>query len=54
MIDTSFIAQYAGLIFLAISSIGVIMAIKWKKRNFAGSPSKGIGWIKRKLKPSKE
>lgn len=54
MIDGSFIAQYVGLIFLATTSIGIIMAIKWKNRNFVGSPSHGIGWIKRKLKTSKK
>lgn len=54
MIDTSFIAQYAGLIFLAVMSIGMVMALKWKSKNFAGSPSKGIGWIKRRLKTSKD
>lgn len=45
-------AQYAGMIFLAITIIGIVMGLKWKKRNFKGSPSKGMGWIKRKLKQS--
>ena len=37
------VGQMALLIGFAIMIIGVIMAIKWKRRNFLGSPSKGIG-----------
>lgn len=50
--DGSFAAQVAVGIFVAITIIGVVMAMKWKNRNFEGSPSKGRGWIDRRKKKS--
>lgn len=50
--DGSFAAEAAVGIFVAITIIGIVMAVKWKNRNFEGSPSKGSGWINRRKKKS--
>lgn len=51
--EDSFVAQVAVGVAVIIPIIGVIMALKWKNRNFKGSPSKGDGWP-RKDKKSKD
>lgn len=48
--EDPFIQQIAVGLAVVIPIIGVIMALKWKQRNFKGSPSRGKGWIDRKKK----
>jgi hypothetical protein len=48
--EDPFVAQLAVGLAVVIPIIGVIMALKWKNRNFKGSPSKGSGWLPRKKK----
>lgn len=42
--EEPFVAQLAVGIAVVIPIIGVIMALKWKNRNFRGSPAKPDGW----------
>lgn len=48
--ESDFFIQSGVGIFVTITIIGVIMALKWKNRNFEGSPSKGKGWLPRRNK----
>lgn len=48
--DDPFVAQVAVGVFVTITIIGIVMAVKWKNRNFEGSPSRGSGWLPRKKK----
>ncbi len=48
--EDPFVAQVAVGLAVIIPIIGVIMALKWKNRNFKGSPSKGDGWPRKDKK----
>lgn len=43
MTDPGFAANFAGWVAIIIMVIAIPMALWWKKRNFRGSLSKGIG-----------
>jgi len=51
--DDATIANIAVGLAVIIPIIGVIMALKWKNRNFSGSPSKG-GYFQKKKTDDKK